>query len=255
MSDARQLAVVILAAGKGKRMGDPNRAKVLTELDGKPLLSYVLDQCAGLHPHSVTVVIGHQALAVRDFVQTMMPIAQCVVQQEQLGTGHAVLQTASVVGSGAHTDVLILSGDVPLARGATLQAAVDAHRADGRQCTVLTTTVDDPTGYGRVIVDAFGKIARIVEQKDAAESDLLVNTINSGIYIVAAKDLFSALQDVTNDNAQTEYYLTDIVHIFSRNGIAVMPHHVDDSTEVQGINTPADLGAARAVLVARELHA
>lgn len=249
MTDHRSLAVAILAAGKGKRMGNPDLAKVLAELDGRPLLGYVLDQASALSPDRIVVIVGHQADAVRSYVATAMPWATTAMQAEQLGTGHAMMQTRPMLADAA--DVLILSGDVPLVRAATLSALVDAHRSFGSDCTVLTTSIPDPTGYGRVIATADGSIDRIVEHKDASEAERRIDVINSGIYVVDARLLFDALERVRNDNAQAEYYLTDIVSILRADGRRVRHFHTADHTEVLGINTPVELAVAHDVLASR----
>jgi UDP-N-acetylglucosamine diphosphorylase/glucosamine-1-phosphate N-acetyltransferase len=250
-SEHRPLAVAILAAGQGKRMGDPSRAKVLADLHGRPLLGYVLDQAATLAPSSIVVIVGHQREAVASFVSTAAPKATCVVQEQQLGTGHAVRQTEPVI-TDPDTDVLILSGDVPLLRGATLQDLVDRHRRSGAVATVLTTRVPDPTGYGRIVRDADGRLTTIVEHKDASDAERAIDEINSGVYVVHAKELFEALAGIGNSNAQNEYYLTDII------GVLRSEHHLVDAwcapawEELHGINTVADLERAADILTQRE---
>lgn len=253
MPDHRPLAVAILAAGKGKRMGNPDLAKVLAELDGRPLLGYVLDQASALGPERIVVIVGHQAPAVQSYVANAAPLASTVLQADQLGTGHAVMQTRPVIDD--TSDVLILSGDVPLVRASTLSDLVQAHRTNANDCTVLTTSIPDPTGYGRVIVDADGAIDRIVEHKDATDAERAINVINSGIYVVDAAQLFDALERVRNDNVQAEYYLTDIVGILRADGRRVRAFHTADHTEVLGINTPAELAVAHDVLAARKVTA
>ena len=247
MSEARQLVVAILAAGKGKRMGNPDLAKVLTPLEGRPLLGYVLDQASALSPTAVVVIVGHQADAVSAFVSATMPSAATALQSEQLGTGHAVMQTRPTLGA-LDADVLILSGDVPLVRASTLAQLVASHRDGKADCTVLTTSIPDPTGYGRVVANADGTIDRIVEHKDASETERAISVINSGIYVVNSQVLFEALDRVRNDNAQAEYYLTDIVQILRADGRVVRHFHTTDHTEVLGINTPAELSVAQNIL-------
>lgn len=243
MTNHRALAVVILAAGQGKRMGNPNVAKVLAPLHGRPLLGYVLDQARALHPEKIVPIIGHQRDAVRAFVEIECPEAQCVEQVEQLGTGHAVQQTKPLLGA-LHSDVIILSGDVPLLSSQTLQVLLQAHRNGGASCTVLTTSVDDPTGYGRIVRSDEGALLRIVEHKDATPLELSIREINSGVYVVQAEELYPALDLVQNSNAQGEYYITDIINILQRRGATVIAHRTDDAIEVQGINTVADLERA-----------
>jgi len=243
MTNHRALAVVILAAGKGKRMGNPDLAKVLAPLHGKPLIGYVLDQARALHPSAIVPIIGHQRESVRDYIAAVCPEATCVEQLEQLGTGHAVQQTKPHL-ENIDADVIILSGDVPLLTADTLRSMVEEHRRANATCTVLTTTVDDPTGYGRIVRADDGTLLRIVEQKDASPTERSISEINSGVYVVRSADLFSSLELVQNTNAQGEFYLTDIIDILQRAGATVIAHHTDDAVEVQGINTVADLERA-----------
>lgn len=247
MTDRRALAVAILAAGKGKRMGNPDRAKVLTPLFDKPLLGYVLEQAETLSPDTIVVIVGHQREAVQQYVASVAPAATCVVQAEQLGTGHAIQQTRPVLGS-MHGDVIILSGDVPLLSGDTLQRLVDHHRATHAVATVLTTHVPDPTGYGRIVRDTTGRLERIVEQKDASDDERAISEINSGVYVIDATALFSSLDSVRNDNAQGEYYLTDVIGILRANGQPVEAFPTERWEEVHGINTVDDLERAATLL-------
>lgn len=248
LSTNSQLAIAILAAGKGKRMGNPDVAKVLTELHGAPLIQYVLDQTKSLPATGIVVIVGHQKQAVKDFVATYMPSVSCVSQDEQLGTGHAVLQAKELLDK-PNMNVLILSGDVPLLTAQTLQGLIDFHNENLASATVLTTTVADPTGYGRIITSADGEFLRIVEQKDATDTELAVSEINSGVYVVKADSLFESLTQVGNVNAQGEYYLTDIIKILKQQGSSVMRYHTPNFWEVQGINTPMDLQAAASAML------
>ena len=244
------LAVAILAAGQGKRMGNPNLAKVLNPLKGRPLLGYVLEQAATLDPSHVVVIVGHQRESVIEFVTSTMPSALCVVQEQQLGTGHAVQQTHSALAQ-ANCDVLILSGDVPLLTQETLKSFAEHHWSTGSVVSVLTANVPDPTGYGRIIRDTDGTLQRIVEHKDATDEERMVAEINSGIYIVHSSDLFSALDGLSNNNAQGEYYLTDIIGILQSRGKAVSAWLAPSWEELHGINTLADLERASAILSER----
>ncbi len=247
MQPHRELAVAILAAGQGKRMGNPNLAKVLAPLDGKPLLGYVLDQSAALAPDTVVVIVGHQREAVAAFVAEAMPSASCVVQDQQLGTGHAVQQTAAVL-SERRADVIILSGDVPLLRTSTLETLLDRHRESNAVATVLTAHVPDPTGYGRIVRDSGGKLSRIVEHKDATDEERAITEINSGIYVVRSETLYPALDRVSNANAQGEFYLTDIIGILTSDGLIVDAWCAPSWEELHGINTISDLEHAAELL-------
>jgi UDP-N-acetylglucosamine diphosphorylase/glucosamine-1-phosphate N-acetyltransferase len=247
---SRPLAVCILAAGKGKRMGDPERAKVLTPLLDKPLLGYVLETASQLHPVRTVVIVGHQREAVAAYAHTQAPYINIAVQDQQLGTGHAVLQTQEALAD-LEADVLILSGDVPLLSAPTLNALLDHHRGSGAALTILTTSVDDPTGYGRIVRDGQGAVARIVEHKDATDEERAIREINSGIYRVKSEVLFDALHHVRNANAQGEYYLTDIAGILQADGQRVEALVTADADEVHGINTPQDLQRAQAIIESR----
>lgn len=252
--ERRPLAVAILAAGKGKRMGNPDKAKVLAPLHDRPLLAYVLDQARVLDPSHVVVIVGHQREAVQSFVAGHDPSAVCVVQSEQLGTGHAVQQTRTELGD-KDVDILILSGDVPLLTAETLEAFLQDHRTAEADISVLTTTVSDPTGYGRIVRDADGNLRSIVEHKDASEAQRAIGEINSGIYIVRSADLFPALDRVRNGNVQGEYYLTDIIGILQADGKRVHAYHTPNWEELHGINTMDDLQRAADMLALRDTTA
>lgn len=251
MSVRRPIAVAILAAGQGKRMGNPERAKVLTPLRGIPLLGYVLKTTQVLHAHPVAIIVGHQRQAVQEFAQQALPDAQCVVQEEQLGTGHAVAQTEPVLGN-VEGDVLILSGDVPLLTAETLTAMISNHQEHHSALTVLSTRVPDATGYGRIIRSDDDLLERIVEHKDATDDERRISEINSGVYLVQANVLFNALRRVGRSNAQGEYYLTDIANILRTDGKTVRVYSTPHWHEVHGINTPADLEQAEQFLQAAD---
>lgn len=252
MSQQRKLAVAILAAGQGKRMGNPNIAKVLAPLCGKPLLGYVLEQSSELHPIAIVVIIGHQRDAVNTYVRSIAPNAECVVQDKQLGTGHAVQQTAPVLAN-QNVDVIILSGDVPLLSTTTLLALVNRHQTSGAVATVLSAQVPNPAGYGRVVRDEHGVLLRIVEHKDATENELFISEINSGIYVVQSTHLFAALDRVENGNVQGEFYLTDIIGILQHDGLLVDAWCGPVWEELHGINTTDDLVRATQILEERSL--
>lgn len=231
-------------------MGAPERAKVLTPLGSQPLLGYVLDCAADLQANPVVVIIGHQRDAVRDYVQTKAPLTLLAVQDQQLGTGHAVLQTQPLL-DGIAADIVILSGDVPLLTSHTVQQLVDVHRSSEAALTILTTVVENPTGYGRILRDDKGAVAGIAEQKDATVEQLAIREINSGIYAVKSEVLFDALRSVQNHNAQGEFYLTDIAAILLKNSMNVMATRTDNAIEVHGINTPEDLALAEHFIATR----
>jgi len=234
----RPLHIVVLAAGKGTRMRS-ERSKVLHRLAGQPLIEHVIRAARTLNPASVTVVVGHQAEAVKDALAR----EQCAfaLQETQLGTGHALLQAEPSL-EGASGDVLLLSGDVPLLRGRTLQQLVDRHRQAGAAATVLTADVDGPHEYGRIVREE-GAIARIVEHKDATEAERQIREINSGVYVFALEPLFASLKGLGSANAQGEYYLPDLVALYRGRGLTVETMKMPDKSEIRGVNSRAELAA------------
>ncbi|MDN7936136.1 bifunctional UDP-N-acetylglucosamine diphosphorylase/glucosamine-1-phosphate N-acetyltransferase GlmU [Burkholderia metallica] len=226
--------IVILAAGTGKRMRSA-LPKVLHPLAGRPLLSHVIDTARTLQPSRLVVVVGHGAEQVQAAVAA--PDVQFAVQAEQLGTGHAVRQALPLLDPAQPT--LVLYGDVPLTRASTLQRLVDAAR-DGRY-GILTVTLDDPTGYGRIVRDAAGFVTRIVEQKDASPEQLKIAEINTGIIVTPTAQLSMWLGALKNENAQGEYYLTDVVELAIEAGFEVVTAQPDDEWETLGVNSKAQL--------------
>ncbi|RQT64298.1 bifunctional UDP-N-acetylglucosamine diphosphorylase/glucosamine-1-phosphate N-acetyltransferase GlmU [Burkholderia cepacia] len=226
--------IVILAAGTGKRMRSA-LPKVLHPLAGRPLLSHVIDTARTLQPSRLVVVVGHGAEQVQAAVAA--PDVQFAVQAEQLGTGHAVRQALPLLDPAQPT--LVLYGDVPLTRASTLQRLVDAAR-EGRY-GILTVTLDDPTGYGRIVRDAAGFVTRIVEQKDASPDELRIAEINTGIIVTPTAQLSMWLGALKNENAQGEYYLTDVVELAIEAGFEVVTAQPDEEWETLGVNSKAQL--------------
>ncbi|VWC42304.1 bifunctional protein GlmU [Burkholderia aenigmatica] len=226
--------IVILAAGTGKRMRSA-LPKVLHPLAGRPLLSHVIDTARALQPSRLVVVVGHGAEQVQAAVAA--PDVQFAVQAEQLGTGHAVRQALPLLDPAQPT--LVLYGDVPLTRESTLQRLVDAAR-EGRY-GILTVTLDDPTGYGRIVRDAAGFVTRIVEQKDASPEQLKIAEINTGIIVTPTAQLSMWLGALKNENAQGEYYLTDVVELAIEAGFEVVTAQPDEEWETLGVNSKAQL--------------
>jgi bifunctional UDP-N-acetylglucosamine pyrophosphorylase/glucosamine-1-phosphate N-acetyltransferase len=229
--------VVVLAAGMGTRMKSA-QPKVLHRVAGAPMLAHVLEVARALKPCSVTVVVGHRADAVKSALSG--PTGQTyVVQEPQLGTGHALLVTEPVL-QGSTGTVLLLAGDVPLLRPETLQGLLDRHLSTGAAATVLTAFADTPYGYGR-IVRSGERIARIVEERDATPAERDIREINSGIYAFALEGLFDAVRSIAGENAQREYYLPDLVAIFRQLGRGVETMTVANPDEIRGINSRAEL--------------
>jgi UDP-N-acetylglucosamine diphosphorylase/glucosamine-1-phosphate N-acetyltransferase len=237
-NEKQKVSAIILAAGKGKRMKS-DLAKVLHPLCGKPMLTYSVDAARALKVERIAVIIGHQAGLVREAFKDEGLIF--VEQHEQLGTGHAVLQARDVFRSYDGT-ILLLCGDVPMLSHSTIRALLEVHFLEKSVVTVLTTILDDPSGYGRVIKEGDkGQISRIVEEKDASPAEKKIKEINTGIYCVESNFLFRAVGDIGNENIQKEYYLTDIVGIAWKKGLKTRSFITADSYEVMGINSPDDL--------------
>jgi len=236
----QSLVVLILAAGLGTRMKSA-RAKVLHELGGLPLITYVCRTAQSLGPEKIYVVVGHQASEVERAVQTEVgDRAAFVTQTEQRGTGDAVMAAQSQL-ENSDSLVLVLSGDVPLIRQATLEDFISQHRASKVACSILSVRLENPTGYGRIVRDESDCFLRIVEQKDATPEEETVKEINSGIYCFDARKLFAALKRVEPSNQQGEYYLTDVPQILLANGQKVNVQLHGNAREVSGINTRAEL--------------
>jgi bifunctional UDP-N-acetylglucosamine pyrophosphorylase/glucosamine-1-phosphate N-acetyltransferase len=232
-----EIHVVVLAAGQGTRMKS-RLPKVLHSLVGRPLIEHVLQAADAISPSTVTLVIGHGAESVRAATGTR-PNVGFVVQEPQLGTAHA-LQQAEARLAGKQGTVVLLSGDVPLLKGSTLRRLVEAHQAANAAATVVTAVVERPYGYGR-IVRTRGRIARIVEERDASPDVRQIREINGGIYAFDLAPLFDALRGIAAQNAQGEYYLTDLVAIYRRRKLPVETLVVDNPQEIRGINSRTEL--------------
>ena len=232
------LHVVLLAAGQGTRMKS-TLPKVLHPIAGRTMVERVLRTSASLDPATTTLIVGHQASIVRERLAAGHPHLQIAVQEPQRGTAHA-LQQAEPVLAGRTGTVVLLSGDVPLLSANTLRRLVEAHRAATAAATVVTAVVDRPYGYGR-IVRKHGRIARIIEERDASPTERQLHEINSGIYAFDLEPLFDALRSIASHNAQGEYYLTDLVGIYRRRKLPVETLVVDNPQEIRGINSRSEL--------------
>ncbi|HEV7920118.1 MAG TPA: bifunctional UDP-N-acetylglucosamine diphosphorylase/glucosamine-1-phosphate N-acetyltransferase GlmU [Thermoanaerobaculia bacterium] len=241
---SQNLDVIILAAGLGTRMKSA-KIKVLHEAAGRPIIDYVLDLAAGVSSQPPVVVVGHQRETVQSAIGGR---ARFAVQEQQLGTGHAVLQAADAISG---EKVLILSGDVPLTRAETLQRMIDEHERNGNALTLLTMKLAQPASYGRIVRDGDGGVMRIVEAKDATPEQKQIDEVNAGIYVFDAAPLLDNLRNLSTDNAQGEYYLTDVLGMLRKSGHRVGAVIVDDPVEALGVNSRADLANVEAEIQKR----
>ena len=242
-----KICIIILAAGLGKRMRSP-KAKVLHEILGRPMLAYVIDVAREIAGRSVIVVVGNQAEAVRSAVSGAA--VRYAYQDRQLGTGHAVLCALPQLPDDCE-QVVVLCGDIPLLTAPTLQSLVQDHLAAGRDATLLAVELDDPQGYGRVLINDHHQVYGIVEQADASAGQRAIRLINTGIYCLTRQFLSEALPKVTPDNAQAEYYLTDIIRIGYESGRNIGVSYGAVPQEILGVNTPEDLAHVEALMTGR----
>ena len=229
------LEVVILAAGLGTRMKS-GKIKILHRAAGRPIIDYVLDLASDLSPNPPVMIVGYQRDQVQKSVGTR---ARFAVQEEQKGTGHAVLMAAEHVDPSRR--VMILSGDVPLTRIETLRRLLDEHERSGNALTLLTMKPADPALYGRIVRDSDKNVLRIVEAKDASEDEKRIDEVNAGIYVFNGEHLFDNLRNLQPQNAQKEYYLTDLLEVIRSAGHRVGAVLADDPTEALGVNSRAEL--------------
>jgi UDP-N-acetylglucosamine diphosphorylase/glucosamine-1-phosphate N-acetyltransferase len=241
------IAVIILAAGLGKRMRSP-KAKVLHEIQGRPMLAYVIDVAREIAGRSVIVVVGNQAEAVRRAVSGAA--VRYAYQDRQLGTGHAVLCALPQLPDDCE-QVVVLCGDTPLLTAPTLKSLVQGHLAAGRDATLLAVELEDPQGYGRVLLNDHQQVCGIIEEADASAGQRAIRLINTGIYCVTRQFLSDALPNVTPDNAQGEFYLTDIIRIGYESGRDIGVSYAAAPREILGVNTPEDLARVEALMIGR----
>ena len=234
-------AAVILAAGKGTRMSS-DLPKVLHTIDDKPLISHIIGTVKSAAAERICVVVGYQAELVEQSCEGE-PV-EFVLQEPQLGTGHAVLQCKPVLQDFEGT-VLVLNGDVPCLRSGTIRTFIQAHHDANASDTVLTTVMKNPSGYGRIVRDHAASLLKIVEQKDASGEERRIDEVNTGLFCFDREALFSALADIDQDNAQNEYYLTDVIAVMKSTGLEVKAHLIEDPMEVAGINTDSELELLR----------
>jgi UDP-N-acetylglucosamine pyrophosphorylase len=244
------LAVVIMAAGKGTRMNNPHMAKVMYSINHRPMIDYVVDLAIGLRATKTIAVVGWKKESVIEHFAGSHKEVVFAEQSPQLGTGHAVMQAQEELRL-FDGEVLVLSGDVPLLSKATVSSLIRHHRKRQACATILTAELEHPAGYGRIIRRSDGQVTRIVEHKDATEEERKIREINSGIYVFNKKCLFGGLKHLKTENAQHEYYLTDVFGYFWRHHFPVYAIKVEDIREIQGINTPEQLEEARQILAQR----
>lgn len=233
---------IILAAGKGTRMKS-DRPKVLHQVADKTMVEHVLAATQAVKPDKVITIVGHGAT---DVLAALPEKVGYVKQEEQLGTGHAV-KIAETLLKNLHGMTLVIAGDTPLIRPETLVDLFDYHQAERATATILTAIAPDPTGYGRIIRED-GQVAKIVEQKDANDFEKSVQEINTGTYVFDNRALFEALSNLTTDNAQGEYYLTDVIEIFKDDAKKVAAFVLDDFDESIGVNDRVALATAEKLM-------
>lgn len=252
----RPLEAIILAAGKGTRMGS-DLAKVLHPVGDRAMVQWVIDACEAVGTRRVVVVVGHQADAVRAALADREHV-EFVEQTEQLGTGHAVMMAAPLYPADQRDlDVLVLCGDGPLISHGTLQTLVNVHRDCGASATLATSVIEDAAGYGRIVRNAAGRFQRIVEHKDATDAEREIREINPSYYCFRGADLFRELDRIDNDNAKGEYYLTDVLGLLTAGGKTVEVVDAVPPQDVLSINTPHQLAEVDAILRRRlgmEIH-
>jgi bifunctional UDP-N-acetylglucosamine pyrophosphorylase/glucosamine-1-phosphate N-acetyltransferase len=251
---AHTSAVIILAAGEGKRMRSAT-PKVLHELGGRTLVGHAVVAAEALEADRLVVVVGHGRQAVAAHLAQVAPAARIAVQDQQLGTGHAVQQALPEAGAIEAGTVVVTYADVPLLTGATLQRLVAEHAGAGNAVTVLTARVADPTGYGRIVRAADGSVAAIVEHRDATAEQLAIDEINSGIYAFDGAVLRDGLAQLRPDNDQGELYLTDVLALSRAAGGRVAALVIDDVWQTEGVNDRVQLAAMRRELNRRVLEA
>ncbi|MFC0525136.1 bifunctional UDP-N-acetylglucosamine diphosphorylase/glucosamine-1-phosphate N-acetyltransferase GlmU [Pontibacillus salicampi] len=245
-----QTFAVVLAAGKGTRMKS-ELPKVLHPVCGKPMVQHITDKLARLSVDQTVTVVGHKSEMIKNQLGDAVKYA---MQQEQLGTAHAVKMAERQLADKEGT-TLIITGDTPLVTEQTIQNLMDHHRETNAAATILTMNTEDPSGYGRIIRNENGDVERIVEQKDASEEELAVKEVNSGIFCFDNQKLFTSLDKVSTNNNQSEYYLPDVIEILKNEGEVISASSTDDVEEAMGVNDRVHLATAERILRERiHLH-
>ena len=235
---SKELRIIILAAGKGTRMNS-DLPKVLHKLNGKALLDFVLDESELLNPKETILVVGFKKEQVISHTRHRANL-KYATQMEQLGTGHAVLQTGDLL-KNKEGHILILYGDVPNIKESTLRPIIDDHLINNRDLTLITAEIDDPTGYGRIIRDKNDNLLKIVEEKDCTDDERKIKEWNPGIYIFKIPEVFEILNNIKTNNASKEYYLTDAIGLAQQSKMEIKAIKIANSNEVVGVNTADQL--------------
>lgn len=247
----KKLAVAILAAGLGKRMKSPDKPKVMFEINNRPMIDYVVELAFKVNADVVVPIVGHHREQVINFLNGKFTgkDIKYAVQEVQNGTGHAVMMTEEIL-KDFDGEILILSGDVPLLKFETVEKLIAEHFNNNNTATLLTTVFNDSYGYGRIVRDTNGEFLKIVEEKDATDEEKNIKEINPAIYIVNSKALFDALKQITPENNQKEYYLTDIFHFIPKEKIGTVV--TNDELEVTGVNSIEQLKEMENALNSRQ---
>lgn len=240
-------SAVVLAAGKGVRMKS-DLPKVVHKVAGKPMVVHVVETLKEAGIDDITVVVGHKKEMVKEVLAPLN--VKFALQEEQLGTGHALLQAKDKVD--LKSILLVLSGDTPLLTGETVKRLISFHAEDRAAATVLSAELVNPYGYGRIVRDNYGNLLKIVEEKDASKEEKDITEINTGIYCFDAEEVFRVLSLLNTDNAQGEYYLTDVFALFNKEGKKVKVLKTGDSEEIQGINDKVQLAEAEKIMRSRK---
>ncbi len=239
MDFSKDLSIIILAAGKGKRMKSET-PKVLHRICGQPLIYYILKQAILLEPKNIFIIIGYKKEMIREYLDSSFPSVKAIDQDSQSGTGHAVMMVKDDF-PGMGKNILILSGDSPLITAGTLTSLVKLRSENDLSVSILTSKVRDPAGYGRIIKDRDGKVLKIVEDADASREEKLITEVNSSIYCFERDHLLENIDNIDKQNSQGEYYLTDIIEMLINKGKRAETFVVSDHQEARGINDRSQL--------------
>ncbi len=238
---------IILAAGEGTRMKS-QKSKVLHEVCNKPILEYVVDSSKGADIKKNIIVVGDNESSIKEKFENKKLIfkRQPIGKDKPYGTGYAVMQAVDEIEDSS--TVLILYGDTPLIREETIEELMDFHKEQGLDATVLTASLENPTGYGRIVRAEDGSVIKIVEERDASELEKEIKEINSGIYCFNGKLLKDSLNEINNNNAQNEYYVTDVIEIIKNKGYSVGGHKIEDPNEIYGVNSRLQLASCEKIM-------